>query len=83
MSDKLKFFIGVGFVFITLGAVRMLGADPGPPTGRWEIVLGPIYAAIGHRGLSLLIISAGLMFIVTAYINPKGGNHCIHQQCSH
>lgn len=65
MNAKRLGFMGIGSVLVVLGVLRLVEPSSQAPSGRWSLVLGPIYESFGSFGLGFFFVAlGGVMFTV-------------------
>ena len=65
-KDRRMIALAIGLMCSVWGFFNLIEPQAAP-TGRWRIVLLPLYEAVGPRGVALLWIAVGVVFLFIAY----------------
>lgn len=63
-KDKGNANIGIGFVGLVLGLVKLFEPPSIRPTGRWSIIFGPLFDSFGPAGPAAAFIAIGFLLII-------------------
>ena len=65
-TEKANAWAGIGVLFLIMGGMKWVAPDVPPFTGKWSWLRGPLYEALGPRGISVAMIVGGALFISAA-----------------
>jgi hypothetical protein len=73
MNSKSNIFIGIGLVSWSLGIANYFNPTKNRPTGKWSLILGPIWDKWGASGLVGYWIAFGAILILIGYVLRRRG----------